>query len=291
MDEKRVKILESAAQLFSKNGYEATSVQDVAEVCGMSKATLYKYFSSKQTLLIEVIEYNHQRMSQRTEEVKDDESLGPLEALEQKVVVLLEEFKENHYFIQLLFRSMPEKEDKQVRQLMDRGYRRMFLWHKQSLRDAFRISDETRMNDLVLLFQGMMKEYLFILSEKNDELFLPSIASYIRQVLQMVIENKGELTHVLPEDWVAEVNIEDDVTPLSREERMERLLHEMKMRLQAIGLSKHHDTFQVLEAVEEECGRSPVRQAVVTALLPVLKKEQSIATKADALERLLIKNP
>ncbi|MGP4077387.1 TetR/AcrR family transcriptional regulator [Halobacillus sp. K22] len=290
MDVKRMQIMESAAQLFSKKGYEATSVQDVAEVCGMSKATLYKYFSSKQTLLIEVIEYNHQRMSQRTEELKEDDSLGALEALRQKVMILLEEFRENHYFIQLLFRSMPEKEGAQVRQLMDRGYRRMFLWHKQSLRDAFAITDETKMNDLVLLFQGLMKEYLFILSEKNEALSLPSIAAYITQVLQIAVENNEKLTHVLPEDWVTEGSTEDTVATLTREERIERLLREMKMRLQAAGRSQKADSLHILEAVEEECTRTHVRKPVVNALLPVLKEEQSIAAKAETLERLMITN-
>lgn len=48
------RILEEAARLFTQKGYEATSVQDLAEVLGLSKAALYHYFRSKEEILYEV---------------------------------------------------------------------------------------------------------------------------------------------------------------------------------------------------------------------------------------------
>lgn len=50
----RDRILEEAARLFTQKGYEATSVQDLAEVLGLSKAALYHYFRSKEEILYEV---------------------------------------------------------------------------------------------------------------------------------------------------------------------------------------------------------------------------------------------
>jgi len=44
----RTRILEEAAKLFTEKGYEATSVQDLAEVLGLSKAALYHHFRSKE---------------------------------------------------------------------------------------------------------------------------------------------------------------------------------------------------------------------------------------------------
>lgn len=48
------RILEEAARLFTQKGYEATSVQDLAEALGLSKAALYHYFRSKEEILYEV---------------------------------------------------------------------------------------------------------------------------------------------------------------------------------------------------------------------------------------------
>ncbi|RDI95000.1 TetR/AcrR family transcriptional regulator [Meiothermus sp. QL-1] len=47
-------ILEEAARLFTEKGYEATSVQDIAQALGLSKAALYHHFRSKEEILFEV---------------------------------------------------------------------------------------------------------------------------------------------------------------------------------------------------------------------------------------------
>nr|WP_144033120.1 TetR/AcrR family transcriptional regulator [Thermus oshimai] len=50
----RTRILQEAAQLFTEKGYEATSVQDLAEALGLSKAALYHHFRSKEEILLEI---------------------------------------------------------------------------------------------------------------------------------------------------------------------------------------------------------------------------------------------
>jgi AcrR family transcriptional regulator len=50
-DERRRQLIETAAELFDSRGYHRTSVEDVAEACGIRKPTLYHYFSSKDEIL------------------------------------------------------------------------------------------------------------------------------------------------------------------------------------------------------------------------------------------------
>lgn len=45
------KILSAAFMLMSKNGYEATSISQIAQAAGVSKGLMYNYFSSKEDLL------------------------------------------------------------------------------------------------------------------------------------------------------------------------------------------------------------------------------------------------
>ncbi len=47
----RTRILQEAAKLFTEKGYEATSVQDLAQALGLSKAALYHHFRSKEEIL------------------------------------------------------------------------------------------------------------------------------------------------------------------------------------------------------------------------------------------------
>ncbi|MGZ5217830.1 MAG: TetR/AcrR family transcriptional regulator [Caldimonas sp.] len=53
-DEQREQILVRAARLFAKRGYTATSMNEVAEACGVSKPSLYHYVQDKQQLLVEI---------------------------------------------------------------------------------------------------------------------------------------------------------------------------------------------------------------------------------------------
>ncbi len=50
-------ILQTAARLICQNGYEATSIQRIAEACGLTKAGLYHHIRSKQHLLLEIMNY------------------------------------------------------------------------------------------------------------------------------------------------------------------------------------------------------------------------------------------
>ncbi len=50
-------VLETAARLICAQGYEAASVQDIADACGLTKAGLYYYIHSKEDLLLEIMSY------------------------------------------------------------------------------------------------------------------------------------------------------------------------------------------------------------------------------------------
>ena len=43
-----------AAELFARHGYHATSMNQVAEAAGLSKATLYHYYRDKDALLVHI---------------------------------------------------------------------------------------------------------------------------------------------------------------------------------------------------------------------------------------------
>ena len=52
---RREQILDSASRLFSERGYHATSMRDLAGDLGMQGGSLYAHISSKEELLIEIV--------------------------------------------------------------------------------------------------------------------------------------------------------------------------------------------------------------------------------------------
>ncbi|HEX7065866.1 MAG TPA: helix-turn-helix domain-containing protein, partial [Bacillales bacterium] len=47
-------ITKQSVELFGKNGFNETSIQDIVDGLGVTKGTFYYYFSSKQQLLADI---------------------------------------------------------------------------------------------------------------------------------------------------------------------------------------------------------------------------------------------
>ena len=54
--QKRKKIIDKAWELFIKNGYEETKVEDITRELEISKGSFYTYFATKDELLYEILE-------------------------------------------------------------------------------------------------------------------------------------------------------------------------------------------------------------------------------------------
>lgn len=80
-------ILAKAAALFAQRGYTATSMNEVADACGVSKPALYHYVQDKHDLLVRICERHIARLVQVVEEV-EAQGLAP----QQRVCVMVQRF-------------------------------------------------------------------------------------------------------------------------------------------------------------------------------------------------------
>jgi len=90
-DNQRETILSSAAQLFALRGYSATSMKEVAEAAGVSKASLYHYYRDKYDLLVNIAEGHVSRLEAVVEQVQQ-EDLGPQERLTRLIGRFVQEY-------------------------------------------------------------------------------------------------------------------------------------------------------------------------------------------------------
>jgi len=89
----KLKIVEFAYTLFHKNGYQATSMSDIANAVGMTKAGLYHHFESKEAILLAVLEMVKGYMEKSLFSLAYDEELDVMNRLqafvrEQKEILL-----------------------------------------------------------------------------------------------------------------------------------------------------------------------------------------------------------
>jgi AcrR family transcriptional regulator len=71
----RQRILETASRLFYHDGFHATGIDRIVAESGVTKMTLYRYFPSKQQLVIAVLEGERQSFRERLEGFVRDDSV------------------------------------------------------------------------------------------------------------------------------------------------------------------------------------------------------------------------
>ena len=84
----REEILEAAVLIFSQKGFHATSMQDIAEAVNLQKASLYHHVSSKQEILVELLDQALDLLIDQIQYVLE-QPLPPDEKLRQAVSVYL----------------------------------------------------------------------------------------------------------------------------------------------------------------------------------------------------------
>lgn len=80
MDQKQ-RIYETAFRLFAQDGYSRITVDRIARSCGIGKATLYQYVSSKEQLLLDCIDYFTEKIGSEVESIVTDPNLSPEEKI------------------------------------------------------------------------------------------------------------------------------------------------------------------------------------------------------------------
>ncbi|OYV01587.1 MAG: TetR family transcriptional regulator [Burkholderiales bacterium PBB5] len=90
-DDQRELILARAAALFAARGYPATSMNQVAEACGCSKAGLYHYYKDKYALLVSITEEHVCKLRALTDAVQAA-GLPPEQRLRTLIKRIVEEY-------------------------------------------------------------------------------------------------------------------------------------------------------------------------------------------------------
>src|SRR6266700_4621535 len=94
--DKREQILLVAEQLFAGQGFDGTSVRDIAQQAGVNLAMINYYFGSKEKLLESLIEFRAKYTIGFLEELSKDEKLSPWDKMDKLVDFYVEKIINNH---------------------------------------------------------------------------------------------------------------------------------------------------------------------------------------------------
>ncbi|HNB21845.1 MAG TPA: TetR/AcrR family transcriptional regulator [Candidatus Melainabacteria bacterium] len=116
--ERQQGILDAAAAMFAKHGFNGTSIAALADSCGVSKALLYHYYDSKEALLYDML-LVHCKLLSETASNATKESDKPEEQLRSLVRALMELYmssRDKHVVLLNDLHCLPENQQTEIKE-------------------------------------------------------------------------------------------------------------------------------------------------------------------------------
>ena len=97
-----MELVDAAARIFQAKGYEAASIQDIAEALGILKGSIYYYIDSKEDLLFAVVQEVHETALANLERLRQVDA-GPLAKIRLFVQMHIRHFTDNQVKVTVFF--------------------------------------------------------------------------------------------------------------------------------------------------------------------------------------------
>ncbi len=102
-EERRNEVLSKALSLFARMGYEQVTYQQLADVCGLSRTALYKYFPNKKDVFDNALYHLVQYIgSQLKEKVRQNPTMNAAERLEMLAKMSIDMCVDNPELLQTI---------------------------------------------------------------------------------------------------------------------------------------------------------------------------------------------
>jgi TetR/AcrR family transcriptional regulator, cholesterol catabolism regulator len=264
LSDKKILIIEKASELFAKNGFDATSVQEITDACGISKGSFYLSFKSKESLLFSIFEYFSTKLIDRIGSIYRMK-IGPRERFEQFFVIQFEEIARYSDFILMQMREQTNPINEEMMGIMNDMRRKTYEVQESLLLDLYGEDIKEHMTDLVVILGGIIKGYIEIIVFNKDSLNYVELANYI-------VERIDSIVHGLSKPFLTKaLLVRNGMCGGDRSITAEELLKEIKLVKQGIA---DEDLLISLDVIEQEISTTNFRKPVISGMMSNLKNSE-----------------
>ncbi|MGM7634919.1 TetR/AcrR family transcriptional regulator [Bacillus sp. Hm123] len=221
---KKQLIMESALELFAKQGFEATSIQQITERCGISKGAFYLSFKSKDELILALIDHFMMQITSDIDyvvrNVHDDREL-----LYQFYYTTFHSFQNHSEFTKILIKEQTQSFNEEFMIKM-RNYDTSLQHTILSMIERLYSQEVERTKyDLMYCIKGFMKTYSELLLFYNVPLDLNVLS-------QSLVEKTNVLARHTTTPFISQDLFQIMKQPLSEEVTKEQIIIIIEQKLE-----------------------------------------------------------
>lgn len=184
--DKKQELMNAAVHLFSVKGFHQTSVQEIAQAVDISKGAFYKQYDSKESLLVGILQRYQSETLAGMEQLDISGDVEPKEALAMKLAFELESVLSDRDFFIMVFKDMPTDRNDQLTSLMQEMRKSSSDFHRKSLLEAFGPHIEPFLEDLTIIVEGILKEYMITIILDNRQLSIDKLSRFIASAIEAI---------------------------------------------------------------------------------------------------------
>jgi AcrR family transcriptional regulator len=191
-DDQRTLILDRAAELFANRGYPATTMNELAGTCGVSKAALYHYYRDKHAILVAIAETHVARLGEIADGV--DTSLAPPERLTALITAFMNEYADAQHAHRVLTEDVRFLNDTDRQRVLDTERRVVAQFAAPISEMRPDLADDGLTGAITMLLFGMLN-WMFTWFRRegplNHAAMAPIVAGLFIGGLQTLLVGKG----------------------------------------------------------------------------------------------------
>ncbi|MNJ27787.1 Biofilm operon icaADBC HTH-type negative transcriptional regulator IcaR [compost metagenome] len=293
-DKKEI-ILQNALRLFGEKGVALTTVDEIAKESGMTKPSLYKYFDSKETLLLESISNLSESLDREVSKLYRNLGLSPGERIVELMATYLKVVL-NHNFQTLMFNmpTLKNSRDEKIRKAWTELEEKFYLWFEDCMTDKYGKDIEKHAMDIIFIAGSILLEYFRLIGSDLPDRQCRSLAVYVGQIIHILVEgfNTPEMNNVSLFDSSLLERIGDcrDKTAIKKARRLNEVFEELEFIIREGELLTDIEKANYREAlkkIREESFESSQNNVVIEALVLYLEKAESLREACTELRSLL----
>ncbi|MDY8045209.1 TetR/AcrR family transcriptional regulator [Paenibacillus polymyxa] len=287
----REEVLKSAAKLFKERGFLPTTIQDIAEDCGIAKGSVYKYFPSKEDLFSEVFDQCHNAYFDQVDDLTRFPGLSPEEQFLQQIILRFRYFMEYKHIL-VEFTELPIQQHPKFQPLRHKVRGRLILWHRECLLQVYGEEIHPYLWDLVSIYRAILKEYLFWIVYEEKSLSLEETAKFILDKLGVLVKHMkaSDLKPLLKQasfERYLSWGLEDSQG--EKEQFLTVLFREMESTLNTLPSGAEHrsELKEVYRFIQTEVRKAEPSFPLLQASLYYLEKEKELKSQVIQLRNII----
>ncbi len=249
---KKQLIMEKALELFAEQGFEATSVKQITDICGISKGAFYLSFKSKDELILALIDHFMEQITSNIDYVvtnSNDESV--LHAFYYEIFT---SFHKHSDFAKLLMKEQTQSFNdvflikmRYYDQLMDKTILNM-------IERLYGENVEKTKYDLIFCVKGLMHVYSTLFLFNNVPLDVNVLA-------KTLVEKTNLLAQHTNTPFISKELMETFGQPMSEEMSADQLIDVINQKIEEMEESIEKESLTLLkqELIEPTLGQAIVK--------------------------------